>query len=207
MYHSSAYGTLQLGVVCLLLSACGGGDGGDDNSINDSTVFNGDVEIINMGNMGNSTSGNEFDEDELSDSQSDCRRPDVFRVGLSDPDANLYLFPESVRLPERSGVRRMIQVPDGNPAYVDSLVVTEIGTISVTHVEQGPEHTELNLFQLDLDNNLESITTAGQFGVPTGRAAIDIALVPGVYCFFLADSFGVFADNTMLTINYRFTPL
>lgn len=201
----------------LLMVACSG-DGGDDNSVNNGTIINGDVETLVFDNNGNLVSVNgadsngatndneEADDVVATERQNDCRRPDVFRVGLPNPGAALVLFPESVPLPERSGLRRMIQVPDGNPFYVDSLVVTELGTVSVSHVDQGPEHSVMELFELNLQNSIVSIADFGDFDQLNGRGRIDVALLPGVYCFYIADSNGTFAANTELTVDYQFTP-
>ncbi len=137
--------------------------------------------------------------------QKDCRRPDVFRVGLDWPGAALVQFPESVVLPGVGAVRRDIQIPPGNALFVDSIEVTELGTATILHSADGPENTIMELFELNTESRIVSIADFGETDTALGRARIDIALLPGVYCLTLADTFGAFEPGTLLSVAYGFT--
>lgn len=100
----------------------------------------------------------------------------------------------------------MIQIPDGNPLFFDSLVISEIGTVSVRHISEGPENTVMQLFDLSVEDEIRVFAESGEFDEFNGRAGVDIALQPGVYCFYIADAAGAFVNNTRLTVDYVHTP-
>jgi hypothetical protein len=135
--------------------------------------------------------------------QSDCRRPDIFRIAFDRPGASLVQFAPSAELNADAIITRTFELPD-NPLLVDSIVVPELGTATITHVENGPEHTVMELFELSPDDEVISITSDGDFDVNGGRAGIEIALLQGVYCFYLAPTTGEFTAGTTLSINYGF---
>lgn len=136
--------------------------------------------------------------------QADCRRPDIFRIALSRPDANLVQFASSVNLDSDVLITRDYGVTF-NPFLVDSIVIPELGIATVEHVANGPENTVMELFELTLDEQeVISIIGDGDFDIDGGRAGVDIALLPGVYCLYIAPTTGEFTAGTELTLEYRF---
>ena len=138
--------------------------------------------------------------------QNDCRRPDVLRVGLGIPSLSLVQFPESVVLPGSGSIQRTIQIPGTTLFYFDSLVITELGTAKVQHSAGGPEHSVIELFELNNDDEILNMGSFGDFNDTQGRASVEVALLPGVYCFYVADAAGAFTPNTTFMVDYIFTP-
>ena len=135
--------------------------------------------------------------------QLDCRRPDIFRDGWDWPDGALIQFLESVVLPGGEGARSMQIV---NPLLVDSFIVEELGTVTITHVDGTTPASTLDIFELDRDENI--VTLVSNFGVSdeNRRASITYALLPGVYCYVLRPTTGNFATPENIFLEIGFTP-
>jgi len=131
--------------------------------------------------------------------QNDCRRPDLFRTGLSDPSLALIQFLPSRTLPAESGLRSL-SLP-GNPSLVDSVIVTEeLGFLSLVHASGGPVDTTMRLLELSPDDELVVLADSSADGTTRGRGSIDYAVQRGVYCHLLGPSEGVFTGQTDLVV-------
>ncbi|MFK8080287.1 MAG: hypothetical protein AB8B97_08385 [Granulosicoccus sp.] len=122
---------------------------------------------------------------EVNSRQNDCRIPEVFRVGQGNPGFPLVQFVDSVVLPDNAGPRGFNTA--GNPFLVDSIVVKELGSVTITHSDGGPVDTTLVLFELDNDDNYVALANSTGISESNRRASItDWALISGVYCYYLS---------------------
>lgn len=136
--------------------------------------------------------------------QNDCRQDDVLRFGFDDPAGPIVRFPESVLLPSGAGLRQFDVL--GNPFLIDSIVVEELGSVTIEHLSGGPEDSSLELFEIDKEDTINSLSINTGASASNQRATIvNWALVPGVYCYYLGGTEENFTD-AIVYVNINFTP-
>jgi len=140
---------------------------------------------------------------EINSRQLDCRRPDIFRVGFDLPGADLVQFLDSLVFPRDIG-QRGVQII--NPLFFDSFVVEELGTLTIEHISGDTPNTTLDIFELDLNENIITLAQASGSTIGGSPTRIDFALLPGVYCYILRPTFGFFSVPENFMIRYAFAP-
>ena len=134
--------------------------------------------------------------------QLDCRQPNVLRVGLDDPNAPLIQFLKSQQLPGNTGTR-VISVP--KEFFIDSFVLSELGTVTIEHISGGPDDTSLEIFELDLDRKVKTIAQSDGTSPNNRRASLSWALIPGVYCYYIGGTTANFSQLEQLEVRLGYT--
>ena len=135
--------------------------------------------------------------------QSDCRRPDVIRILLDDFSFALVQFPESLTLPEDAG-QRFFQLPVNAPVLLDSVIVRELGAVTITHVAGATDNTTLVIFDMSAEEEVrELIFNTGQSDT-NQRASLTYGVQPGIYCYYLGPTVGNFSLPTNLELDISF---
>lgn len=167
-------------------------------------LFDTSTAVAGTGSAGAATAGTDTNTDTQTNSrQLDCRQPEALRIGLNDVSAPLVQFADSVELPANAGTR---YVDTTNPFLVDSFVLHELGTVTLTHVAGGPDDTSIQLFEFDLDESLVTLGVNDGASTLNRRARLEWGLVPGVYCYYLGGTSANFVGPVSLQIDFDFTP-
>lgn len=139
----------------------------------------------------------------LGNNQSDCRRPDVIRLFLDDTTVSLIQFPESIVLPDNAGPR-FFQLPTSTPVLFDSLIVRELGEVTITHVAGATDDTSIEIFDMSAEEEVRELDFNIGQSDSNRRASLKYAVEPGIYCYYLGPTVGMFSLPANLELNISF---